>query len=145
MTRRTCALLLLSLFPGVVLGWQLSSATLEQRVREASLIVVGNVAAVHSRTASPIAGVGDAWRVGLRVSAVLKGTAPKALQVTFVDVAVQDLASFRPDQDRVWLLKATSEPGLFGAPASYESVLVATEEPRVRALLSAAVPSAASR
>jgi len=70
---------------------------------------------------------------------------PTAEQVTFVDVAVQDLASFRPDQDRVWLLKATSEPGLFGAPASYESVLVATEEPRVRALLSAAVPSAASK
>jgi hypothetical protein len=145
MTRRTCPLLLLSLLPSVVLGWQLSSETLEQRVRDASLIVVGKVAAVHSRTTSPIAGVGDAWRVGIRVSALLKGSAPKVLQVTFVDAAIQDFPSFRPDQDRVWLLKATSDPGLFSAPASYESVLVATEEPHVRTLLSAPVPSAPSK
>ena len=114
-------------------------------MRDASLIVVGRVAAIHSRSTSPIAGVGDSWRVSLRVSALLKGSAPKVLQVTFVDAAVQDFPSFRPDQDRVWLLKSTTDPGLFGAPASYESVLVATEEPRVRTLLSAAVPSGPSK
>jgi hypothetical protein len=145
MTRRICLLLLLSLLPGVLLGWELASKTLEERVRDASLIVVGKVAAIHSRTASPIAGIGDSWRVSLRVSDLLKGKAPKGLQVTFVDVAVQDFPSFRPDQDRVWLLKATTDPGLFSAPASYESVLAAAEEPRVRTLLSAPVPSAPSK
>ena len=141
MTRRVCAALLLLLLPGVILGFQLTSRTLEERVRNASLIVVGRVAATHSRAPSPIMGVGDSWRVGIRVSAVLKGKAPQALQATFVDVAVEDFPSFRPDQDRVWLLTATSEPGLFNAPASYESVLVATEAPRIRTLLSAPVPS----
>jgi hypothetical protein len=140
MTRRICAALLLLLLPGVILGFQLSSRTLEERVRDASLIVVGRVAATHSRTPSPIMGVGDSWRVGIRVSAVLKGKAPQALQATFVDVAVEDFPSFRPDQDRVWLLSATSEPGLFNAPASYESVLVATEAAHIRTLLSAPVP-----
>jgi hypothetical protein len=142
MTRRICAaLLLLLLLPGVILGFQLSSRTLEERVRDASLIVVGRVAATHSRTLSPIMGVGDTWRVSIQISAVLKGKAPEALQVTFVDAAVQDFPSFRPNQDRVWLLTATSDPGLFHAPASYESVLVATEAAHVRTLLSAPVPS----
>lgn len=145
MTRRACPLLLLSLFPGVLLGWQLSSTTLEERVRDASLIVTGRVAAIHSRTPSPIMGVGDSWRVSLRVSALLKGRAPKGLQVTFVDATVQDFPSFRPDQDRVWLLQATTDPGLFNAPASYESVLVAAEAPHVRTLLSAPTPSAPSK
>jgi hypothetical protein len=140
MYRRICAALLLLLLPGVILGFQLTSRTLEERVRDASLIVVGRVAATHSRTPSPIMGVGDSWRVGIRVSAVLKGKAPQALQVTFVDVAVEDFPSFRPDQDRVWLLTATSEPNLFNAPASYESVLVATEAAHIRTLLSAPVP-----
>ena len=66
-----------------------------------------------------------------------EGTAPQMLQATFADVTVQDFASFRPDQDRVWPLKATVDPGLFNAPASYESVLAASEESHVRALLSA--------
>lgn len=137
--------LLLSLLPGVLVGWQLSSRTLEERVRDASLIVVGRVAAIHSRTPSPIMGVGDSWRVGLRVSALLKGRAPKVLTVTFVDAAVQDFSSFRPRQDHVWLLDATAAPGLFNAPASYESVLAAAEEPRVRKLLSLPTPPAPSR
>jgi hypothetical protein len=141
MTRRICAALLFLLLPGVILGFQLSSRTLEERVRDASLIVVGRVAATHSRAPSPIMGVGDTWRVSLRISAVLKGKAPEALQVTFADVAVQDFPSFRPDQARVWLLTATSEPGLFSAPASYESVLAATEAAHIRTLLSAPAPS----
>ena len=145
MTRPTSPLLLLLLLPGTLSGWELSSKTLEERVRDASLIVVGRVAAIHSRTLSPIVGVGNSWRVSLRVSASLKGKVPKAMQVTFVDVAVQDFPSFRPQQDRVWLLKATADPGLFMAPASYESVLLATEAPRVRAVLSVSVSPAASK
>jgi len=94
MTRRNYPPLLLLLVPSVLFGWQLKSETLEQRVRDASLIVVGKVATVHSRTASPIMGVGDSWRVSLRVSALLKGRAPKVLQVTFVDAAVQDFPPF---------------------------------------------------
>jgi len=145
MTRRTWPLLLLSLLPSVLLGWQLLAKTLEERVRDASLIVVGSVSTIHSRTPSPIMGVGDSWRVTLRVSALLKGTVPEVFQVTFVDVTVQDFPSFRPDQDRVWLLKATADPGLFYAPASYQSVLVATEAPHVRTLLSAPTPSVPSK
>jgi hypothetical protein len=145
MTRRTCPLLLLALLPSVLLGWTLSAKTLEERVRDASLIVVGRVAAIHSRTPSPIAGVGESWRVSLRVSALLKGRAPKVLQVTFVEATVQDFASFRPHEDRVWLLNATADPGLFNAPASYESVLVATEARQVRTLLSAPRSSAPSK
>ena len=91
MTRRACLILLLFLVPGVLLGWQLAAKTLDERVRDASLIVVGKVAAIHSRTASPIAGVGDSWRVSLRVSDLLKGKAPKELQVTFVDAATPGL------------------------------------------------------
>ena len=140
MTRRICTAILLLLLPGVLLGFQLSSRTLEERVRDSSLIVVGTVAATHSRTPSPIMGVGDTWRVSLRISGVLKGKAPEAFQVTFVDVAIQDFPSFRPDQERVWLLTATSEPGLFSAPASYESVLVATEAAHIRTLLSICGP-----
>ena len=138
-------LLLLSLLPAVLVGWQLSSRTLEERVHDASLIVVGRVAAIHSRTPSPIMGVGDLWRVSLRVSALLKGRAPKVLMVTFLDAAVQDLPSFRPRQDRVLLLNATADPGLFNAPASYESVLAAAEASRVRKLLSLPIPPAPSR
>jgi hypothetical protein len=145
MTPRTSPLLLVLLLPGILLGWELSSKTLEERVRDASLIVVGKVAAIHSRTPSPIVGVGNSWRVSLRVLAVLKGRAPKMLQATFVDATVQDFPSFRPQQDRVWLLKATADPRLFMAPASYESVLVATEAPRVRALISRSAPPAASK
>jgi hypothetical protein len=140
MTRRIYAALLVLLLPGVILGFQLASRTLEERVRDASLIVVGSVAATHSRTTSLIMGVGDVWRVSLRVSAVLKGKVPEGMQVTFVDVAVQDFPSFRPDQERVWLLTATSEPGLFSAPASYESVLVAAEAAHIRTLLSICGP-----
>jgi hypothetical protein len=141
MTRRICAALLVLFLPGVILGVELASRTLDERVRDASLIVVGRVAATHSRAPSLIMGVGDTWRVSLRMSAVLKGKAPEALQVTFADVAVQDFPSFRPDQERVWLLTATSEPGLFSAPVWYESVLVATEAEHIRTLLSAPVPS----
>jgi hypothetical protein len=65
--------------------------------------------------------------------------------VTFVDAAVQDFPSFRPRQDRVWLLNATADPGLFNAPASYESVLAAAEAPRVRKLLSLPIPPTPSR
>jgi hypothetical protein len=90
-------------------------------------------------------GVGDLWRVSLRVSALLKGRAPKVLMVTFLDAAVQDLPSFRPRQDRVLLLNATADPGLFNAPASYESVLAAAEASRVRKLLSLPIPPAPSR
>lgn len=140
MTRRICAALLLLLLPGVILGFQLASRTLEERVRDASLIVVGRVAATHSRAPSPIMGVGDTWRVSLGISAVLKGKAPEAFQVTFANVAVQDFPSFHPTQERVWLLTATSEPGLFNAPVHYESVLVATEAARIRTLLSICGP-----
>lgn len=145
MTRRTCPFLVLSLIPGALLGWELASKTLEERVSDASLIVVGRIAAVHSRVPSPIAGIGDSWRVSLRVSTVLKGKAPKTLQATFVDVAVQDFPSFHTHQDRVWLLKGTADPGLFNAPASYESVLRAGEAPHVRTALSAPGPPVPSK
>lgn len=145
MTRRAWPLLLISLLPGILLGWELSVKTLEERARDASLIVVGRVAAIHSRSPSPIMGVGNSWRVSLRVSELLKGRVPKALQVTFVDAAVQDFPSFRPHQERVWLLKATADPLLFTAPTSYESVLAAGEVRRVRAVLSIPAPPAPSK
>jgi hypothetical protein len=124
-----------SLLPGALAAWELSPRTLAERVHDSSLIVVARVAATHSRKASPIAGVGDAWDVTLRVTRTLKGKPPKDFRVTFVEAAVQDWPGFRPHHERVWLLKATSNPRLFAAPAFYESVLTLAEEPRVSALL----------
>ena len=126
---------LVAALPSVVAAWELSDKTLEERVKDASLIVVGRIAVTHSRKASPIAGVGEVWDITLRVTRTLKGKPPSVLRATFVEVAVQDWQTFRPVHERVWLLKATSDPKLFAAPASYESVLTLAEEPRVSALL----------
>jgi hypothetical protein len=131
--------------PGILAGWELSAKTLAERVDDASLIVVARVATTHSRKASPIAGVGEVWDVTLGVKRTLKGKPPKTLRVTFVEAAVQDWRAFRPDLDRVWLLKAGSNPKLFAAPASYESVLTLAEEPRVSALLLASTPTRAQK
>ena len=129
-----------------VFAWQLQPRTLSERVDDASVIVVGSIGEVHSRAASSMAGVGDVWSVSLKVSRTLKGRLPPAARVSFADVAVEDRPAFTPSQERVWLLKASSDPVLLNAPASYESVLLASQEAPIRGLLRpAAATGAATR
>ena len=126
-----------------VFAWQLQSRTLAERAGDADVIVVGSVAAVHSRAQSPIAGVGDAWSVSLRVSRTLKGSFPADARVSFADVGVQDRPAFSPSETRVWLLKKSSDAKLLTAPASCECVLIASEEAQIRSLLPPGASSAA--
>ena len=130
-------LLALVLFSGVLGAWQLTPKSLSERVNDATVIVVAKVAVTYERKPSAIAGVGDAWEVGLQVSRTLKGSMPSGARVTFVDVAVQERNAFRPSEQRVWLLKSTTDARLLSASAGYESVLALSEEPRVAALLGA--------
>ena len=123
------------LLSGTLSAWQLASKTLAERVTDADVIVVGRLDAIQSRAPSPIAGVGDSWLVTLRVSRTLKGSLPVNARVSFSDVAVEDQHMFRPSQERLWLLKTSSDPMLFSASASYESVLLASEETQIRAVL----------
>lgn len=118
-------------------AWQLESRSLAERVDDAPVIVVARVAATYSREASPIAGVGDVWEARLAIIRMLKGSLPDGARVTFVDVAVEDRPSFKPDEARVWLLKPASAPATYGASAGYESVLRAALEPQVKALITA--------
>jgi hypothetical protein len=116
-------------------AWQLQSRTLAERADDADVIVVGSVAAVHSRTQSPFAGMGDVWSVNLSVSRTLKGSFPAEARVSFTDVGVQDRPAFAPSETRVWLLKKPSDPNFLTAPASCECVLIASEEAQVRSLM----------
>ena len=129
------------LLSATVFAWQLQARTLSERVDDASIIVVGSIGEIHSRARSPMAGVGDVWSVSLRVSRTLKGRFPPAARVSFADVAVEDGSAFTPSQERVWLLKTSSDPLHLNAPASYESVLLASEEPRIRGVLRSAAAS----
>ena len=133
--RPAVTLLVPVLFSGALAAWQLSPKSLAERVNDATVIVVAKVAVTHGRSPSPIAGVGEVWEVSLQVSRTLKGNMPADAHVTFVDAAVQDRITFRPSQERLWLLKNTTSTGLLSAPASYESVLSLSEEPGVAVLL----------
>jgi len=127
-------------------AWQLQPRTLSERVDDANVIVIGSIGEIHSRARSSMAGVGDVWSVSLKVSRTLKGRFPPAARVSFADVAVEDRPAFTPSQQRVWLLKTSLDPVLLNAPASYESVLLASEEARIRGVLrSAAAPGKATR
>jgi len=120
---------------GTISAWQLNSRTLAERVGDADVIVVGSISSIHSRAPSPIAGAGDVWSVSLKMSRTLKGRLPADARVSFADVAVEDRPAFTPSDERVWLLKTSADPRLFTAPASYESVLLASQEARIRPLL----------
>jgi hypothetical protein len=126
---------ILILLPGVLVAWELQPKSLEERVRDADIIVVASVGSTISQEESPIMGVGKVWSVTLRVTRVLKGVPPKTLPVTFAEVAVQDFPSFSPQKERIWLLKASPDKKVFNAPASYESILLLSEESRVTDLL----------
>ena len=129
-------LILILLLPGAAFGWQKVERPLGDRLKEVSLVVVASVAETESRKPSLITGVGDTWQVTLRVSQALKGKAPKLLRVTFTDASVQDYRSFRPDQERIWLLVPSMSPLEFYAPSSYDSILPVQELPNAQALLS---------
>jgi hypothetical protein len=116
-------------------GWQLTPRALDERVADASVIVVAAVAETYSRKASPIAGIGDVWDVRLRVVETLKGRLPEDARVTFTDVAVEDRAAFRPVEPRLWLLGGAAKSSVFAASSGYESVLRAEQAPAVRQIL----------
>jgi hypothetical protein len=145
--RAAFTLLATVIFSSALAAWQLSPKSLAERVNDATVIVVAKVAVTHQRSLSPIAGVGEVWEVSLQVSRALKGSMPAGAHITFVDAAVQDRATFRPSQERLWLLKGTASTGLLSAPAWYESVLSLSEESGVAALLDspAATPQPARR
>ncbi len=132
-------LTVLLVFSSTAEAWQLNPMSLEDRVRDASLVVVGTVERVHSRRPSDFAGVGDVWTVSLRVNRTLKGTAPSdTIHTTFSDVAVEDMPNFNPAAAHVYLLSrasgASPRPS-FSAPASYLSVLTLASEAPIRAFL----------
>jgi hypothetical protein len=135
--RLTIALLCLVLITEPLSAWELASKTLPERAKDVDVIVVAKLGTVHSRRPSLIMGLGHTWLVTLRVSKTLKGNLPVKSRVTFSEVAVEDWPMFRSDQERVWLLKKSPDPGLFAASAAYESVLLASQEPKVRAALQA--------
>ena len=91
--------------------------TPSRAVRKASVIVVARISAIESRAPSAIMGIGNTWRVRLRVSAHLKGQLSNSPVITFADSAVHDLPAFVPSQDRLWLLSSTSAPAEFSAPS----------------------------
>ena len=129
----------LLVFSSTAVAWQLNPMSLEDRVRDASLVVVGTVERVHSRRPSDIAGVGNVWTVSLRVNRALKGTAPSdTLHITFSEVAVEDMPNFDPAAAHVYLLNRASggsDRPSFSAPASYLSVLTLASEAPIRAFL----------
>lgn len=129
---RLAAFILLAALPISIPAWQLQQKPLAARVDAASLIVVGSVAVIHSRSRSLIMGTGDEWDVTLRVTRVLKGSPPKTLRVSFSEVAVEDWRSFKPERERIWLLSATPNGRIFAAPAGYTSVLLLSEEQGIR-------------
>jgi hypothetical protein len=133
--RRPITVIAMVLLSGTVFAWQLASKTLAERVHDADVIIVGRLDVIQSRAPSPIAGIGDVWLVTLRVSRTLKGSLPANARVSFTDVAVDARDTFGPSQERVWLLKASSDPTLFSAPASSLSVLPASEEGPIRTAL----------
>ena len=130
------------LLSGTVFAWQLAAKTLAERVHDADVIIVGRLDVIQSRAPSPIAGIGDAWLVTLRISRTLKGSLPVNARVSFTDVAVDARDTFGPSQERVWLLKTSSDPALFSAPASYLSVLPASDEASIRTALQSPAPRA---
>jgi hypothetical protein len=132
---RVSGLVGVALLPGLVLAWELASRPLTERVNDANVIVVARISVVHSRNPSPIMGVGDVWLVSLRVSKTIKGSPPPTIRVSFVEATVKEWRTFRPDHERLWLLKTSADPTLLTAPAAYESVLLVSDEAPVRAAL----------
>ena len=129
-----------ALLSSPLLAWQLAPRTLDERVADASVIVVAEIDQTYSRSESPIAGVGDIWDVRLRVVETVKGRLPDDAHVTFADVAVEDRPGFRPEQPRLWLLGSAAKASVFAASTRYESVLRAEQAPAVRQIVQRARP-----
>lgn len=124
MRRRVLLLIsVLGAYCSAAMGWQLHSLSLEGRVRESSVVILGVPVAVLEKTPSLFGGGGEEWRVRVRVGDVLKGHVPGHVVVRFSDVAVQTPPGFVLDSPRIWLLKESPQVGEFYAPAHYISIL----------------------
>lgn len=105
------------------IGWQLQSLDLGERVRQASVILLGVPVEVLERKPTLFAGVGDELRIRVHVCRVLKGSAPEYITVRLGEVMVQTPPGLVLDSPRIWLINGPSDGTEFYAAGNFTSVL----------------------
>jgi len=96
--------LAMTLWLNITYAWQLQNKTIEECVKEASLVITGRTIKIISTEESEIAGFGLSRKIKLKVLKILKGNLDQKEIIVFLSDNQIDSFSFDPNREYIWFI-----------------------------------------